>query len=115
MAEWTSHTITQGDDAALVLTITKNGAVLNITGMDVRWTAVSNRGDLAPALGPYVATITNGPQGLATVSIPKADTLALDAYAYLWDAQVTDAQEHEVTVMRGLLHVLANITASPPA
>jgi hypothetical protein len=110
MTEWTEHTITTGDDAALVLTITRNGAALNITGMTVKWTAVANRKDTTPALGPYTAALTTPLSGIATVTIPKADTAALASHAYLWDAQVTDGQGKVVTVTRGVLHVLSGIT-----
>lgn len=111
MTDWAEHTITTGDDAALVLTITRNGAPLDITGMTVEWTAVANRGDTTPALGPYTASLTTPASGVATVTIPKADTETLASHAYLWDAQVTDQGGKVVTVSRGVLHVLASITA----
>ena len=110
MADFTEHTITTGDDAALALTITRNGQVLDITGMTVKWSAVENHGG-ASALGPYTAALTDPAQGKCTVTIPKADTADLASYGYLWDAQVSDTQGAVVTVNRGILHVLASITA----
>ena len=112
MSDWTEHTITTGGDAALVLTITRNGAPLDLTGMDVEWTAVANRGDTTPALGPYTGTLDADPAtGRVTVVLPKADTALLSSHAYVFDCQVTDGPGNVVTVTRGVLHVLAGITA----
>ena len=108
--DFTEHTITAADDAALVLTITRNGVPLDITGMTVKWTAVANHGDTTPAMGPITATLTTPAQGVATVSLAHAVTATLASHAYLWDAQVTDQAGKVVTVNRGVLHVLSSIT-----
>jgi len=110
MTDFSEHTITTGDDAALVLTITRSGAPLVLTGMSVSWVAADRHGG-TPALGPYDAALTDPDNGVATVTVPKSDSLALSSHAYLWDAQVSDQAGNVVHVARGVLHVLASITA----
>jgi hypothetical protein len=101
-------TITKGDDAGRDITITRDGAPLDISAMTVSWEAVSAWADTAALLGPYDATITDGPNGQCRVNIPGADTVALTKSAYLWEAWVTDQLDAVVTVMRGSLFVLAS-------
>lgn len=106
MADLDRITITRGDDAAVVLTITRNGSPLNLTDLAVSWSCVSNAGDATPAAGPYAATITDAPNGVCQVDIPSADSADLAKPAYLWDATVTDLGGKVVTVARGILFVL---------
>jgi len=112
MTDFSEHTITTGDDAALVLTITRNGAALDLTGMTVTWSAASRHGQAVADLGPYTATLDADPTtGRCVVTIPKGDTVDLPSHAYVFDAHVTDGAGNRVTVVRGLLHVLADVTA----
>lgn len=90
-----------GDTVRLVWTVTDadaGGAVLNLTGCTVTFTA----GD-----GEIVKTgiLTNAAGGVVEVQFAKADTLGLAGQRLPYQLVVLDAATNEAVVAEGELHV----------
>ncbi len=106
-----------GDTKEYNLTFSKSGAAYNITGHTIYMTLKTDN-SLADNAGfpeVYQATgvITDGPGGLATVTLPSDQTKQLTAGAkYFYDVQIHDASTPTVvaTIEKGSLTVEAGTT-----
>ena len=81
----------RGEDGKLKLTFVKqDGTAQTITGHTIKFGLRKLLTDASPLI-TKVATITNGPGGLAEVALVAADTVGLTEFArYFYDVQYTD-------------------------
>lgn len=83
----------RGDDRVFTMTATINGAPLNITGATIKWTARRTPEEAAvisKQTGGSGVAITDGPNGVFTVTIASADTTGfLVDESLIWDAEIT--------------------------
>lgn len=97
------------------------GAVVNLTGCTLRFTAKLNRGDADNATGAikkYTGsgiTHTDAAAGAYRVTLAPADTSSLTATTvYFWDLQLTDGSGAVFTVADGTLTVLVDVGVTTP-
>lgn len=108
---------THGDTKVYNLTFSKSGAAYDITGHTIYMTLKTDNSlaDNAGFPNVYQATgaITNGPNGLATVTLPSDQTKQLTSGAkYFYDIQIHDDSTPTVvsTIEKGSLTVEAGTT-----
>jgi hypothetical protein len=110
--------ITRGDTPTFNIAVTLSGAVYDLTGCTIWFTAkfdyantdaqaVFQRSTLNGGI-----VITNGPQGLAQANLLSTDTSALanTKTMLLWDCQVKSALGQIYTVAKGNLIVEPDVT-----
>ena len=114
-----TETMFRGDTKLITLTITKNGAALNITGFHVWFTgklAISDTDVQAIFQRSTInggVTLTNAASGIATVVIRPIDTDSLATETILFcDAQMRDSSGNITTLATGKITVLPEITRS---
>ena len=76
----------RGEDITLSFTVSP---VENITGWTIAFGVAAFPGD--DIVITKTATVTDGANGIFTVTIPSSDTAALDAGVYRFDARRTDS------------------------
>ena len=108
---------THGDTKEYNLTFSKSGAAYDITAHTIYMTFKTDNGlaDNAGFPNVYQATgaITDGPNGLATVTLPSDQTKQLTAGAkYFYDIQIHDGSTPTVvsTIEAGTITVVAGTT-----
>lgn len=108
---------TRGDSERYLLTLTEDGAPLNLTGAEIWMTAKRDVGALdadavfQKSVGAGI-TITNAVGGLATVDLVPADTSDLPAATtwLVYDVQVKLADGRILTPLTGALAVEPDVT-----
>lgn len=93
-------------------------ATVDLTSKSVRWTARRSRTQAEPIVIEKTdddgITVAVGTDGLATIHLVRADTVAIDRRTLLfWDLQVTSGSDVK-TVTRGRLYVEPSISAASP-
>lgn len=119
----TALSMTRGDDESFdVVVKTKAGVVVDITDMDLRFTAKRAVSDLdADAVivktteaGEGI-TVTSAVAGEARIDIDAADTDGLTRTTRLiWDLQGTDQTGAVRTLARGTLRIAADVSRTAP-
>lgn len=101
-----------GDDESFDIgpVLDKDGAVIDITGLELRFAAALRRDAVAlvEKTTEDGIDIPIGTDGLATVSLVPADTQAL-AIVLFWDLTITDDDDKVRTLASGTLLVKAKI------
>lgn len=95
----------EGDAQLWEFTVTRNGAALDISGMDVRFNVVRRRGRTAVITSeggtPNATTaITNGAGGICTVAIASGATDGM-AGDYWYELDIEDSSGDVFTVCHG--------------
>src|SRR5262249_27360661 len=86
----------KGEDVTLTVTMTP---ATNITGWSLQFTLRKQYGDSTALITKTTGagiTITDATNGVFKVTLPSADTQALDLRAYVFDIQRTDAGNRTV-------------------
>lgn len=100
--------MTAGDNKVLVVTVKDaNGTRVNITGTSIKWQAARSFGKasvISKATGGNGVNITNGPNGVFTVTLLAADTESL-AGIYHHEAQITALDGLISTVLFGTMKI----------
>jgi hypothetical protein len=101
-----------GDSRDIVVTVTDSqGAAVDLTGAAVAWQLARSAGSAAAvvskSLGAGIA-ITDGPNGVFTVTLDPADTESLTGL-YYHEAEVTDAAGNRSTVLTGVATVIPTL------
>jgi hypothetical protein len=101
-----------GDSRDIVVTVVDSqGGVVDLTGATIAWHLAQSARAAAPAvaksLGAGIA-ITDGANGVFTISLDPADTAALSGL-YYHEAEVTDAAGHRSTVLTGVATVVPTL------
>ena len=117
----TALSMTRGDDESFdVVVKNKAGAVVDITGMSLRFTAkrrVTDPDDdavITTTTGSGLTT-TNASQGQARIDIDAADTDDLTETVVLsWDIQGTDELNKVRTLAHGRLRIGADVSRTAP-
>jgi carbon monoxide dehydrogenase subunit G len=117
----TALSMTRGDDESFdVVVKTKAGVVVDITGMDLRFTAKRRVSDtdaqavISKTTGAGITT-TSAVNGAARIDVEAADTTALTATTRLtWDLQGTDETGTVRTLARGGLRIEADVSRTTP-
>jgi hypothetical protein len=115
--------VPRGDSIVLAVgpVLKADGTVQDITGHTLRFTAKDRLDDLDAAavisgstIGGQI-TITDGPGGLARVTIPAAATAGFTADRALhWDVQISDPGGVVKTLDSGKLLVVRDVTRTAP-
>lgn len=114
-------TVKRGDTSSFSLAVTQSGAVYNLTGASIRFTAKWNYTD-ADGSAVFTRTIGSGitivsaPNGTATITFSAANTSSLPAYpvSLYYDVQVTDGSSNIFTVVDGILNVNPDVSVTSP-
>jgi hypothetical protein len=101
-----------GDSRDIVVTVTDSqGGAFDLTGAAIAWQLARSAGSTSPAvsksLGGGIA-ITDGPNGVFTVTLDPADTAALSGL-YYHEAEVTDGAGNRSTVLSGVATVIPTL------
>lgn len=114
--------MTRGDDRDFDLTLTEDGAAMNLTGATVRFTAKRSvlEADSSAVIakdsgGNGIVIDANPLLGTAVLTISAADTADLTdrVTTLVWDVQVTRAGL-TVTPLAGFLEITADVTVTAP-
>jgi hypothetical protein len=114
--------MTRGDTTTLdVLVVDDEGAVVDISGTDIRFTAKRDTSDtdaeaiFAKVSGDGISLVNGGTTGQCTVVIEPEDTEDLVKQTRLaWDIQFTDVAGAVKTAARGTLNVLMDVSVTSP-
>ena len=106
----------RGDDREFTLTLTEDGAPMDLTGATVRWTARVRAGDadtvIAKTSSAGIAIANDPTTGVAVLTIDAADTSGFAGRRDLvWDVEVTRGGKTR-TVLTGVLRVLVDVSWS---
>lgn len=105
-----------GDQNLIELTLTTNGAPMNITGMVVQ--AQARLTSTSPDALSAVITVTDAARGVLEVRWPGADVTALlgtkSSWNGVWDMQVGNPGNDPVTVAAGRFVAEMDVTRSGP-
>lgn len=109
----------QGDDRTIPVTVTNEdtGALLNLSGMTIRWwfalyqsgEAIVKKGNGAGETG---LAITDAGAGVFTITLDSADTEGLSGYFY-HEAEITDVAGKKRTILTGQIHVKSTTVKAP--
>lgn len=113
--------MTRGDDVEFNVVVTDQaGDPVDLTGIDLRFTAKRDSGDgdddaiIVKTTGAGI-TVTDEAGGLATISIDAADTDELGVPASLtWDLQSTDEAAKVRTLAGGTLAISPDVSRTAP-
>ena len=113
-------TMFRGDSAAWDFAATLNGAVVDLTGASVRFTAKNRPDDadvdavISKTVGAGI-TLTNASSGLLRVKLAPSDTSGFGgARTLVWDLQARDAAGDVHTLAGGTLRVQPDISRTVP-
>lgn len=101
-------TITRGDTETLVVNITSDGAVIDITGRTYR-AQIRSTQDSTTIKASFTCTVTNGPNGQVTCILSATSSATLPAGLYFWDLE-ENASGVVSTILSGNVTVLADVT-----
>ena len=77
-----SQAVVQGDDYAIVATITSNGATFNLTGYTVTCSVYDERDQANKLIADHAVTLTTPASGIVTVTLIAAETATLHVSNY---------------------------------
>lgn len=98
----------KGEDVTLNVSPSSTVTSKDVTGWSISFQLKKLNSDSALLLGPIAATITNGPQGLFTVTITSAQLQSLAAGLYYYDVWRTDVSSNTALV-EGRFSVLPSV------
>ncbi len=104
----------RGDTPTFRFTASSGGTPVDITGASVKFTMkqspdLPDNSGLPEVLGPLVCTVTDGPSGIAEVTLTTADSAQLDPRQYGWDCQMVLGSGTVFSVI-GSVQVVADYT-----
>lgn len=100
---------TRGDNVTVTVTMTTDGTTpINITGRTYAAMVRADYEDSTPA-ATFTCAITNGANGVLSLTLSSANTLSLNPYNYFWDLQET-ASSVVSTIIAGAFVVLPDVT-----
>ena len=108
MAGKRNITIRKGDDYSHVVTITNTAGPIDITGRTYTSQFRKVPTQASPD-GTFTVTVTNGPAGELTITMPHATTAALTAGCYKWDLQ-ENSGGIITTILAGEVDVVTDVT-----
>lgn len=117
----------RGDTTQFEFTVTDDGEPIDLSNVELTWTAKRSWSDaddadtnIVKTLGDGI-TVTSAQDGTITVQMDTADTEGIEStwptwwgpapYTYVWDLVVLDDYEQTRTRGRGMLKVYRNVTA----
>ena len=110
MAAATLPDFYRGDTVQHTLTVTENGAALNLTGASITLSMKRSTEQAdADAAVSIAAVVTNAVGGIATITIPATTTAALTPGKYHWDIQVKKSTG-EIGTAAGTVTVKPDVT-----
>lgn len=99
-----------GDSRDIVVTVTDSqGGAVDLTGAAIAWQLARSADAASPAVFKSLGTgisITDGPNGVFTVTLDSADTEGLTGL-YYHEAEVTDTAGNRSTVLSGVATIIA--------
>lgn len=111
----------RGDDESFdVAVVDKNGAPVNLTSSNLRFTVKRSikDADIAAVLSKTIGAgvvVTNPAGGIARIDMDPADTSALTrSVLYVWDLQVQDSAGNVRTLADGELRVKLDVSRTAP-
>lgn len=111
MADAETITVKRNNDRGLPMRVTKAGAAKDITGWTIRMTVKVNQNDPdSAAIIDEVATIDNGPGGLASFEIDADDTKDQPVSPYYYDILALDDQGKRQSSKTGVFDLVQEIT-----
>jgi hypothetical protein len=116
----TALSMYRGDDREFTLTLTEDGAPMDLTGATLRFTAKHSAGDadvdavVAKETGAGIVIDADPETGIAVVTVDAADTTSLGGFTRLvYDVEVTRGGSTR-TVLAGRLDVLVDVSGTSP-
>ena len=107
--------VSRGEDFSITLTISESGSAVNLSGTEVStFKAEIRRASGKPLVASFVCEVTSAVNGIVTVTLPRSESLKLDANTtYKWDIfRIKTAPNPDVTtcLIRGDLRIEGNTT-----
>lgn len=104
--------VSKGEDFSFTLTISESGSPVDVDGETFK--AEIRRASGKPLVASFTCVVSDGPQGEVTVTLPRSESLKLDANTtYKWDIfRIKTAPNPDVTIclIRGDLTIEGNVT-----
>ena len=107
--------VSRGEDFSITLTISESGSAVNLSGAEAStFKAEIRRASGKPLVASFVCEVTSAVNGIVTVTLPRSESLKLDANTtYKWDIfRIKTAPNLDVTtcLIRGDLRIEGNTT-----
>lgn len=77
-----AQAVVQGDDYAVIATITTNGAVFNLTGYTVTCSIYDERDQVNKLISDHAVVLTTAASGIVTVTLLAAESALLHVSQY---------------------------------
>jgi hypothetical protein len=118
MIEQAQLDLIRGDTGEWDLTVERNGAAVDITGITARFMVKRSIDDAnADALASLTVgngiTLTAPLTGDLRVTLPAATSALFPVTTLAWDLEITDGTGHVSTVAMGPLLVVADVSRAP--
>lgn len=107
--------VSRGEDYSFTLTISESGSAVDLSGAEVStFKAEIRRASGKPLVASFVCEVTSAVNGIVTVTLPRSESLKLDAYTtYNWDIfRIKTDPSPDVTtcLIKGDLRIEGNVT-----
>ena len=101
--------VSRGEDYSFTLTISESGSPVDVDGETFK--AEIRRASGKPLVASFTCVVSDGPQGEVTVTLPRSESLKLDANTtYKWDIFRVKTDETSTCLIRGDLRVEGDVT-----
>ena len=103
--------VSRGEDFSFKVTVADSSGAVNISGDTFK--AEIRRASGKPLVASFTCAVTAGTAGEVTVTLPRSESLKLDAYTtYNWDIFRIESGTPDVTtcLIKGNLRVEGNVT-----
>lgn len=104
--------IKRGNDRNLKVTVTREGAAVDITGWQVRFTVkkTASLADSAAIINTLVTSHENAAGGITNIPINATDTVTEDVGNYVFDIKVKDASNKLHSSSSGVFELVQEVT-----
>ena len=107
--------VSRGEDFSFTLTISESGSAVILSDAEAStFKAEIRRASGKPLVASFTCAVTDAANGVVTVTLPRSESLKLDAYTtYNWDIfRIKTAPSPDVTtcLIKGDLRIEGNVT-----
>lgn len=101
--------VSRGEDYSFTLTISESGSPVDVDGETFK--AEIRRASGKPLVASFTCVVSDGPQGEVTVTLPRLESLKLDANTtYKWDIFRVQTDDTSTCLIKGDLRVEGDVT-----
>ncbi len=101
--------VSRGEDYSFKVTVADSSGAVNISGDTFK--SEIRRASGKPLVASFTCAVTDGSAGEVTVTLPRSESLKLDAYVtYNWDIFRVQTDDTSTCLIKGDLRVEGDVT-----